>query len=410
MTRVEEYSSKPMRVCMVVLQDYYSDPRVRRYAEALAEAGAEVDVLCAKCSVPRPTGYSPKIQVHAIPIAHGSSSILSYIWEYSACFLLFMLRMIPLHLKRNFHVIHSHNMPDFLIFSAWLPRLLGARWILDVHDPMPEFFVSKYSKSKSGVFHWLLKIQERLSAKLAHRVLTANQNFQNNLVNRGTPAAKITVINNIADTKIFDRVQHPRQRGTENRFVLLYAGTIAPRYGLEMPIRAMVKLKERVPNILLRIVGPHTPHRDELATLVTQLKLETWVEILPAVPITEVPALMSHADLGIYTATSDPHMAIATPTKVLEYAQMGLPVVAAQLPIVEQIFGKDGVTYVDSNSVDDFVSKVVRLWSDPQHYEEMTRRADKAFVAANSWAKERDKYFTVLNGLELKTKISMDRS
>lgn len=408
MPRVQERDSKPMRVCMVVLQDYYSDPRVRRYAESLAEAGAEVDILCTKCSVPRPPGYSPRIKVYPIPIAHDSSSILSYLWEYSASFLFFGFRIIPLHLRRNFHVIHSHNMPDFLIFTAWLPRLLGTRLILDVHDPMPEFFISKFSKSRKSIFHRLLKIQEWLSAKFAHRVLTANQNFQSNLAGRGTPDWKITVINNIADTKIFDRNKHPRNRGTENRFILLYAGTIAPRYGLEMPVRAMVELKKMIPNVLLRIVGPHTVHRDELANLVTQLNLQDCVEILPAVPITEVPSLMSRADIGIYTATSDPHMAIATPTKVLEYAQMGLPVVAARLPIVEQIFGKNGVTYVDSNSADDFVEKVVRLWREPQHYEEMTNRADRAFVTANSWATERDKYFSVLNGLNLKAKVNMD--
>lgn len=391
---------------MVVLQDYYSDPRVRRYAEALAEAGAEVDVLCSHCWVPRPSGYYSQIRVHPIPIAHGSSSILGYVWEYSASLLLFSLLMIPLHLRRRFHVIHTHNMPDFLIFSAILPRLTGARLILDVHDPMPEFFISKFARSPIGFFHRLLQLQEWLSARFAHRVLTANRNFLGNLSRRGTPESKITVVNNIADVKIFDRNKHPRRRGMENRFVLLYAGTIAPRYGLEMPIRAMRDLKQHIPNALLRIVGPQTSHRDQLEALVVELTLSDCVEILPAVPITEVPKLMSQADLGIYTATSDPHMAIATPTKVLEYAQMGLPVIASRLPIVEQIFGVDGVTYVDSSSSDDFVAKVVQLWQDPQLYEAMASRADQAFVAANSWVSERDKYFSVLNGLGLKVRVS----
>ena len=32
-------------------------------------------------------------------------------------------------------------MPDFLVFSALIPKLLGAKVVLDLHDPMPELMI-----------------------------------------------------------------------------------------------------------------------------------------------------------------------------------------------------------------------------------------------------------------------------
>ena len=45
---------------------------------------------------------------------------------------------------KPYHVIHVHSVPDFLVFAAIVPKLLGARVILDIHDIMPEFYASKF--------------------------------------------------------------------------------------------------------------------------------------------------------------------------------------------------------------------------------------------------------------------------
>ncbi len=398
--------SIPFRICMIVQQDYYTDPRVRRYAEALADRGAVVDVLCAKCAPEHSAGYRSDIQVYPIPVSHGSTSILGYVGEYLMSFLFFTGYLLLLQVRRNYHVVHAHNMPDFLTFCALLPRLFGTKVILDVHDPMPEFFMSKYAVRDAKFLVKVLRLQEWMSAAFADRVITANENFKVNLCLRGTPADKVTVVKNIADTRIFDRQAHPRARGVEGRFILLYAGTIATRYGLEMPLRAMAELRTHIPNVLLRIVGPQSHHRDELEELVRTLQLGSCVQVLPAVPIQEVPALMAQADLGVYTAIEDPHMAIATPTKVLEYAQMGLPVVATKLPIVQQIFGNDAVAYVPSDDPEFFVQTVLELWRNPRKYEEMSERADRVFVERNSWETERNTYFQLLDQL---VPLRMDR-
>ena len=55
-----------------------------------------------------------------------------------------------LHKRNRYDVIHIHNMPDFLVFAAWYPKLTGAKLILDIHDVVPELFANKFrTKLKS---------------------------------------------------------------------------------------------------------------------------------------------------------------------------------------------------------------------------------------------------------------------
>lgn len=136
--------STTLRVCMIVHQYYYRDTRVRRYADALADAGAQVDVICVRSPDRPSTGQRDGVRVFTVPINRGYGSRGSYLLEYGIAFVFFATWLLALYVKNRYQVIHIHNMPDFLIFAALVPRLLGAKLILDIHDPMPELYMSKY--------------------------------------------------------------------------------------------------------------------------------------------------------------------------------------------------------------------------------------------------------------------------
>ncbi|NJL35241.1 MAG: glycosyltransferase family 4 protein [Chloroflexaceae bacterium] len=113
-------------------------------------------------------------------------------------------------------------------------------------------------------------------------MITANSNFRENLIKRGIPADKITVVNNVADPRIFNRsaYEHLRQR-TDDRFTLIYPGTIAHRYGLDVAIRALPLLVKQMPHIRLLIIGTRVAYVDELAALAEQLGVAAYVGVSP---------------------------------------------------------------------------------------------------------------------------------
>src|SRR2546425_11168806 len=95
-------------------------------------------------------------------------------------------------------------MPDFLVFTAVVPRLLGARVILDLHDPMPELFRSIFGLRRDQLlFRCLLKL-EKLSIAFADVVLTPNIAFKEIFASRSCLAEKIQIVMNSPRESIFD--------------------------------------------------------------------------------------------------------------------------------------------------------------------------------------------------------------
>jgi glycosyltransferase involved in cell wall biosynthesis len=291
-------------------------------------------------------------------------------------------------------------MPDFLVFAAIIPRIFGAKIILDIHDPMPEFYMSRYKDRANGVAVQLLQIEQKLSSMLAHAVITANPRFKARLVKRGIPPDKITVINNVADPSVFSRDRYKgERRGDGQHFTLIYPGTIAPRYGLDVAIRALPLLVAKIPQIRLVILGAYAPHVDELAELAQRIGVSSYIQFKPAIPVDEVAQQLVQADIGIYPALPDPHMSIAMPCKVLEYAAMGIPIIASRLEVLEDSFTDSAVMFFEPGDVDEFARCVLELFSSPARRDELVRNAASIFVQAHPWSVERQAYFALLNRL-----------
>ena len=146
---------KMARVCMVVYSTYPADPRVRREAEALAAEGASVDVICLRDEGERGVEEVRGVRAVRLPVARSRGGGLRYAWEWGLFTVMSFAVVSWLHLVKRYHVVHVHNMPDFLVASALLPRFAGVRLVLDLHDPTPEVFMTKYG---IGPEHGLTKV------------------------------------------------------------------------------------------------------------------------------------------------------------------------------------------------------------------------------------------------------------
>jgi glycosyltransferase involved in cell wall biosynthesis len=391
-----------MKICMLVHQNYYIDQRVIRYAEALVEQGHSVDVVCAReRSQVRRKRVNGSIRVTPILIPHGNSGkALEFLLEYGLAFVCYFFVLSWQYIFRQYDVIHVHNMPDLLVFAALLPRIFGAKVILDIHDPVPEFYQSKFDANEEGKLVQLLRLEERCSIRFSHAVICANGNFRDNIITRGTKPEKITVVRNFPDRKVYDREKFAAPKNEDiQEFVLIYPGTIAPRYGLAIAIRAIDIIKDEYPMIELRIIGPDNAHKQSLKELVATLALEKWVKILPPVSMDEVPAVLANADMGIYPAFPDAHMDIAIPTKVLEFTVMGLPVIASRLTVIDQLFSTGRVFLFAPGDIDEFAEVVQQCLADSGQLRETVAINDANLLPEWQWDLEKAQYFALLQDL-----------
>lgn len=392
--------AEPMRVCMVVHQNYFDDARVRRYCEALAAEGAFIDVLCIADAARSNTKAMNNITVHTIPVDKDYQSKADFLLGYIHAFFLYFFKLTILHFRHRFSVVHIHNMPDFLVFTALIPRILGTPVILDIHDIMPEFFVSKFGIQPDHYMVKVIRFQEKLSTMFANAVITACRGFQRKLVNRGLPEKKLLVIYNTPNTGFFNREKFKEIRSAKrSRFTLIFPGTQAPRYGLDIPIRAMPELARKIENVHLQIIGWQNDYTRELQVLAEELGVTNRVEFIPAVPVDKVPELLSAADLGIYPAIRDQYMDVAVPEKVFEYSLMRLPIVATRLTVLEEMFSDKAILYFESNQLDQFIARVMEIYTNSELAEELMTQADLEYSQEFSWVKGRLDYFRLLDGL-----------
>ena len=186
-------------VCILRHSSYPAELNVRREAEALFKDGYEVHVICLREEAQPAREVIGGIQVRRLPVRHRRGKIARYLFEYNAFFLLASIELLRLHQRFRLRAIQVNTMPDYLVFAALIPRLLGARVVLHLHEPMPELFATMFPQRRYAWLRTLIRWSERLSLAFADRVLTVTNEMRDNVSRRGADAGKITVIVNVPD-------------------------------------------------------------------------------------------------------------------------------------------------------------------------------------------------------------------
>jgi glycosyltransferase involved in cell wall biosynthesis len=400
------YSLKGKRAAIVLYSYYATDPRPRREAEALQRAGMEVEVLCL-----RPDAASPRRQVldgvavSQLPLKRRRAGKLVYIvqygWFLTCAFSLLAMRS----LRRRYQLVHVHNMPDFLVFSALVPRWRGARVILDLHDPMPELFRSIYSLPEEHFIVRWLKNMERRSIAFADLVLTPNLAFKELFASRSCPAGKIETVMNSPETTIFDPERFSPVNGypvDRRRFALMYHGLIVERHGLDLAIQAVARLRPRIPGLELHLYGEPTDYSRKMMNLVRELKLEDMVQAHGFKTLDEIARDISQIDLGVIPNRLSSFTAINFPTRIFEYLAMGKPVLAPLTKGIGDYFNPDEILYFEAGNIDDLAARIEWAYGHPAELRDVIERG-RSVYENHCWNREEAKFLDLVAGLTADT-------
>jgi glycosyltransferase involved in cell wall biosynthesis len=393
--------SKPQAILMIAYTYYQSDPRVIREAEAAAAAGFAVDFLAL-----RSPGDPPEEDLRGIKVFHLAQSRyrggghLKYVLAYLQFFLRCLFKVSILFLKRRYRVIHVNNMPDFLVFSTVIPKIFGAKVILDIHDPMPNTFASKFSAGDRSFFYRILLWQELLSAGYSDRIMTVHDPVKDGvLVKHGLARESIHVIANFPDTEVFAATGKYQLNG---KVRLAFHGTILARSGIGNLIVALSAVKHP-DRIQARIIGDGD-FSAELQKLIHDYALEDVVEFdNHHYPVREMPRLLADCNVGVVPLLISPVTTHALPVKILEYIAMGLPVISVRSVAICYYFGEEDCLFYDWDDIESLRSILDAIAEDPRLLEPYRRRAlelqDKF-----SWRTEAEKYVKLLRSVAAKSR------
>ncbi len=374
--------------CMVVHAHYpIGEPRVEREALALKSKGFEVDLICLRDPEEAANECIDGVNIYRLPVRrHKGKGIGIQLFEYFSFFILAFFKLSFLQFKKNYAVVQVHNLPDFLIFCAIIPKLLGARLILDLHDLMPEFYASKFAQGMDSWPIHFLRLQEKISCAFADQVITVTSLWRKTLIQRGIPAEKIVVVMNVANERIFQRQAQTSNlpSGTGQPFKLIYHGTLAQRYGIDIAIKAVDKLRTTLPNIHLTIHG-RGEFLEQLLQITSELELEKFVEFSTQyMPMAELPNLLSSAHVGLVPYRQDIFTDGILPTKMMEYVAVGIPVIAARTSAISAYFDDSMVRYFNPGDIDDLADSILALYSNQELIKQLPINADR-FSQRYNW-------------------------
>jgi glycosyltransferase involved in cell wall biosynthesis len=383
------------RVAMLAHTYYLRDPRVRREAEALAAAGVEVHVICLREEPAKVRGKRQArvngVQIHRLPIRRRRGGPLRYLYEYLAGAVLGGLTLAKLQLRAKLRVVHVHNMPDLLVFAAIVPRLAGSKVILDVHDPMPELYMS-WSHRQGSLVVRLLRFQERLSQAFAHRIISVNESMRENLQAKGVATSKIFIVNNFPDERLFPVRDIPTSwpRSPET-LVLLYCGTVTQHYDLKLAVKAIARLVGEVP-VKLRILGEGN-RLSEVLKEAADLGVSESVQHLGLVPIDQVRDVMAKADVGISCHRAGVFGDLYFSTKIVEYLTQGLPVLSPRTYTIGKYLPENTLFYFEPGNDAALADSLRYMWKNP---DEVLWRLSEArkLLPSLSWEAEKRKFLS----------------
>jgi glycosyltransferase involved in cell wall biosynthesis len=382
------------RAAVLLFSQYPADPRPRRAAEALAAQGASIDVICLRDNDEPASATYGNINVTRVRLKRRRGGKLSYVGQYAAFCLTSFFHLASRSLTRRYDLVHVHNMPDVLVFAAIVPKLLGAKIILDLHDPMPELMQTIFKLPENSFNVVVLKRLEKWSIRFADLVLTVNLACKKIYSSRSCQPHKIKVVINSPDDEIF-RFQPGDVRdvngtnGNEPKpFVILYHGSLVHRNGFDLAVEALAKVRKTIPSARLSVCGKRTDFFEKVMASAQQRGLDRNVDYLGVRNLKEIVAAIEDCDLGIIPNHRNIFTEINTPTRIFEYLALAKPVVAPKTKGIQDYFGDNDLIFFELGNPDDLARKIEFAFSHPAEVVETVKRGQEIYQS-HTWSRER---------------------
>jgi len=382
------------RVCLIRHGYYPRGPRVSKEVRALLESGYSVDVLCLRYDGQKRKEEVEGVRVYRLCHQHRRGSLLRYLYEYFLSFFKMTVMTTVLFFRHRYQCIQVNTLPDFLVFVTMIPRIFGAKVLLDMQEPAPELFVTKYGSNRYRILVKLITILEQVSLKYSNAVLTVNESLRERFIERGAAGHKIHIVRNVPDEKFCPNMSSQTQRGG---LTLMTHGLIAKRYGQEVVIRALPLIRDKIEKLQLFIAG-YGPDEKNLRKLTKELGCSDIVTFTGLLSFSQIRELIATADVGIVPLLRSPFSELCQPNKLFEYIACKKPVITSRLGAIEESFDDSCVMFFEPGNHEDLARCIMELYDEPSRRLYLAENAYCRFEPM-SWEETKKTYLKVVNNL-----------
>jgi len=362
------------KICIFVNNDMMNDPRVSRHAEALGRSGFTVLVVCMKStrSVSRRAEqrdfyaitrceHSYLVQrlivareVKLDRVRRERPNVLCKALDNVTATITFLLRMLDVSLKfarvgRKLNAdIYASNDLDTLLAGVLSASCPARHVVYDAHELWPDMLVGMGYPSPEIAF---FRVMELILVRKVATTITVNE-FISAELRRRYGISQPHVILNFSGNEA---------RRTQRRFssrtikVALYQGAFIRNRGLENLIRACKFLHEDV-ELVMRGFGEIEKELRLIAEPFNNCRFDR------PVPPDKLVLAASSADVGIVSYLPiNLNNYYASPNKLFDCIQAGLPVLVSDLPFLREVVTKNKIGYLfDPRNPEDIARAINR--------------------------------------------------
>ena len=359
-----------MRIGMVLDAAFPPDPRVENEAVSLVKSGHQVYLFCLEYGDEKVSEIINGIQVKRYKSSKLEYKLSALVYTIPFYTFLMQKKIDQFITETKIEALHIHDIRIAqAVFNA--NKKFNLPVVLDLHDNMPEVmklyphlqkFPGKYIISPKK---WKQKEEEFI--KKATKVISVSPEFIETLQMRlPSEKEKFILVPNTIRASFFEEytVNVSIIEKYKNKFVILYLGDTHVRRGLQTAISSVEKLKDKIPNIKLVIVGKNTTDV-VLKQQVEDLKLYDFVDF----EVWQNVALFQSYILSSAICISPLHRNlqhdVAYANKIFQYMSLGKSLLVsdaiAQKRLIERT--NSGLVHQEKD-VKDFSDKILKLFSD----------------------------------------------
>lgn len=232
-------------------------------------------------------------------------------------------------------VLHAHSPALNGLAALKMSKKYGIPLVYECRAFWEDAAVDHGTTREGSLRYRATKALETYVFKKADAVTTICEGLRQDIISRGLPADKITVIPNAVDIDkfVYDAQANPaliQKLDLNDKIVLGFIGSFYAYEGLMLLLESLPEIIETQPNVRLLLVGGG-PQLKAIKDKLEAMKLHEHVMLIGRVPHDEVQSYYNLIDVLIYPRLSMRLTELVTPLKPLEAMAQGRIIIASNV-------------------------------------------------------------------------------
>jgi glycosyltransferase involved in cell wall biosynthesis len=323
-----------MRICLVYQGEFPPAERIEKMAKTLTAIGHEVFLLCndygkfaareERCGDVHVIRVGPPVRSRKVNKVLKFPLFANPVW---------IAALVSAVRRYRIEAIQVIDIP--LSVAAWgVARLFGIPVVMDMWENYPEALRGWAERDwKVRLFKNpnVARLVELWINRRMDHIFTVVEEQKERLIDEGVQPDRITVVTNAVDLDMLtaSEVRHDTPLDNEpGAFKLLYVGCLTVERGLDDIIRALPRLRSRIPAIRLYLAGAGS-YEPQLRALVERENVGDLVTFIGWVPFGDIQSYILKSDLCIVPHVYNTFINTTMPNKLFQYMALRKPVLVS---------------------------------------------------------------------------------